>query len=221
MTSRRAISRSSPRPEGQQRPAVPHPARRDRGDPLGVFRGRGRHRRDEHVQFDGDLPGRLWHGVARPGDERRRGRRRPGGARADKARGGGPGRPRFVAGAIGPLNRTLSMSPDVNRPDLPRRHLGPGRRRLPRAGAALAGRGRRRPPGRDDLRHPERQGRALCDRAPFRRDRRAAPGDDLGDDHRRLGPDALGPDDQRFYCEHRARERPSRSASTAPWAAGR
>ena len=33
--------------------------------------------------------------------------------------GGGfdPGRPRFVVGAIGPLNRTLSMSPDVNRPD--------------------------------------------------------------------------------------------------------
>ena len=28
-----------------------------------------------------------------------------------------PARPRFVAGAIGPLNRTLSMSPDVNRPD--------------------------------------------------------------------------------------------------------
>jgi 5-methyltetrahydrofolate--homocysteine methyltransferase len=27
------------------------------------------------------------------------------------------GRRRFVAGAIGPLNRTLSMSPDVNRPD--------------------------------------------------------------------------------------------------------
>jgi 5-methyltetrahydrofolate--homocysteine methyltransferase len=27
------------------------------------------------------------------------------------------GRPCFVAGALGPLNRTLSMSPDVNRPD--------------------------------------------------------------------------------------------------------
>ena len=27
------------------------------------------------------------------------------------------GRPCFVAGAVGPLNRTLSMSPDVNRPD--------------------------------------------------------------------------------------------------------
>jgi 5-methyltetrahydrofolate--homocysteine methyltransferase len=35
-------------------------------------------------------------------------------AKAEKA---DPARPRFVAGAIGPLNRTLSMSPDVNRPD--------------------------------------------------------------------------------------------------------
>ena len=36
---------------------------------------------------------------------------------ADKAQQADPGRPRFVAGAIGPLNRTLSMSPDVNRPE--------------------------------------------------------------------------------------------------------
>ena len=28
-----------------------------------------------------------------------------------------PSRPRFVAGAMGPTNRTLSISPDVNRPD--------------------------------------------------------------------------------------------------------
>jgi 5-methyltetrahydrofolate--homocysteine methyltransferase len=34
-----------------------------------------------------------------------------------KAQETDPARPRFVAGAIGPLNRTLSMSPDVNRPD--------------------------------------------------------------------------------------------------------
>jgi 5-methyltetrahydrofolate--homocysteine methyltransferase len=27
-----------------------------------------------------------------------------------------PGKPRFVAGAIGPLNKTLSLSPDVNNP---------------------------------------------------------------------------------------------------------
>jgi 5-methyltetrahydrofolate--homocysteine methyltransferase len=36
---------------------------------------------------------------------------------AVKATAADPSRPRFVAGAIGPLNRTLSMSPDVNRPD--------------------------------------------------------------------------------------------------------
>jgi 5-methyltetrahydrofolate--homocysteine methyltransferase len=28
-----------------------------------------------------------------------------------------PSKPRFVAGAIGPMNRTLSLSPDVNRPE--------------------------------------------------------------------------------------------------------
>jgi 5-methyltetrahydrofolate--homocysteine methyltransferase len=36
---------------------------------------------------------------------------------ADKAEAATAGRRCFVAGAIGPLNRTLSMSPDVNRPD--------------------------------------------------------------------------------------------------------
>jgi 5-methyltetrahydrofolate--homocysteine methyltransferase len=36
---------------------------------------------------------------------------------AAKAEAATPGRRCFVAGAIGPLNRTLSMSPDVNRPD--------------------------------------------------------------------------------------------------------
>ncbi len=36
---------------------------------------------------------------------------------ADAAEAATPGRKCFVAGAIGPLNRTLSMSPDVNRPD--------------------------------------------------------------------------------------------------------
>ncbi|MFO1452209.1 MAG: homocysteine S-methyltransferase family protein [Opitutaceae bacterium] len=36
---------------------------------------------------------------------------------AARAEAATPGRRCFVAGAIGPLNRTLSMSPDVNRPD--------------------------------------------------------------------------------------------------------
>ncbi|MFT3869530.1 MAG: homocysteine S-methyltransferase family protein [Nibricoccus sp.] len=36
---------------------------------------------------------------------------------AQRAEAATPGRQCYVAGAIGPLNRTLSMSPDVNRPD--------------------------------------------------------------------------------------------------------
>ncbi len=36
---------------------------------------------------------------------------------AVKAEAATPGRRCFVAGAVGPLNRTLSLSPDVNRPD--------------------------------------------------------------------------------------------------------
>jgi 5-methyltetrahydrofolate--homocysteine methyltransferase len=36
---------------------------------------------------------------------------------AQKAEAADPARRRFVAGAVGPLNRTLSLSPDVNRPD--------------------------------------------------------------------------------------------------------
>lgn len=36
---------------------------------------------------------------------------------ADAATAADPARPRFVAGAMGPTNRTASLSPDVNRPD--------------------------------------------------------------------------------------------------------
>src|SRR5205823_9963142 len=35
---------------------------------------------------------------------------------ADEYSGRDPAKPRFVAGAIGPLNKTLSLSPDVNNP---------------------------------------------------------------------------------------------------------
>ncbi len=37
-------------------------------------------------------------------------------AAADEYTAKDPGKPRFVAGAIGPLNKTLSLSPDVNNP---------------------------------------------------------------------------------------------------------
>ena len=68
------------------------------------------------------------------------------------------GRRRFVAGALGPTNRTASMSPDVKQSGLPRRHLRRPARSLWRA-AARADRWRRRSdPDRDHLRHAQRQG---------------------------------------------------------------
>ena len=62
-----------------------------------------------------DLPGRL-----RPRADLLRAERR--GARASRARAADrwtdrtPEQPRFVRGALGPTNRTLSLSPDVNDP---------------------------------------------------------------------------------------------------------
>ena len=85
-----------------------------------------------------------------------------------------PDKPRFVAGAIGPTNRTASISPDVNNPGFRNVELRRAGRGLHRAGAR-ADRGRRRHhPDRDDLRHAERQGRRLRRRAGVRRDGRRA-----------------------------------------------
>ena len=81
-----------------------------------------------------------------------------------------PDRPRFVAGALGPTNKTLSISPDVNDAAYPRSRLRRAARRLRRAGARARRGRRRRDPDRDDLRHAEREGR---DRRHARRARRA------------------------------------------------
>ncbi len=70
-----------------------------------------------------------------------------------------PDKPRFVAGVLGPTNRTASISPDVNDPGVPQRHLRRAGGGLPRIDARAGG-GRRRPdPDRNHLRHPQRQGR--------------------------------------------------------------
>ena len=82
------------------------------------------------------------------------------------------GRPRFVAGAIGPTNRTASISPDVSNPgfraisfDELREAYGEQARGPPR-------RRRRHPAARDRVRHPQRQGGALRDRGTVRGARR-------------------------------------------------
>ena len=79
-----------------------------------VPRRRRRHHRDEHVQQHVGRAGRL-----RPRAARLRVEPRGRAARACRLRrvaGEDPDRPRFVAGSIGPTNRTLSISPDVNDP---------------------------------------------------------------------------------------------------------
>ena len=97
-----------------------------------------------------------------------RAERRGGAPRAARGRRvdarGRPTKPRFVAGAIGPTNRTLSLSPDVNDPRFRAVTFDERARRLRRAGARPHRRRRRPAAGRDDLRHAERQGRALRDR---------------------------------------------------------
>ena len=97
---------------------------------------------------------------------------------------------RFVAGSIGPLNVTLSLSPRVEDPAYRAVTFDAGPRRV-RGADRGARRGRRRPAAdRDDLRHAQREGR---DR---RRPRgRAAPAAvDLGDDRRPERPDPVRAD---------------------------
>ena len=159
------------------------------------------------------LAGRLRHGGAGPRAEPRaaHGSR---GARPTRSRPR-TGRPRFVAGALGPTNRTASLSPDVNDPgfrNVTLRRAGRGLRR----GGPRPGRRRRGPdPGRDDLRHAQRQGGDLRPRDGASRSAGVAAGDDLRHDHRRLRPHALRPDHRGVLELGAPRAAARRSASTA------
>ncbi len=94
-------------------------------------------------------------------------------ASADEWNGRTPEKPRFVAGSVGPLNVTLSLSPQVDDAAYRAVTLRAGAGGV-RGADRRAPRRRRRPPaGRDDLRHAEREGG----------DRRSAP--------RRAGAPAL------------------------------
>ena len=68
---------------------------------------------DQHFRLDPDRAGRLRHGGDRLRTEPRRREARQTGRQAAEAE---DGKPRFVAGAIGPTNRTASISPDVLNP---------------------------------------------------------------------------------------------------------
>ena len=93
----------------------PHPARRDQRHPPRLPRRRLGPGRDQHLQRPGHLPRRLRHG----GAWRTSSTSPPPGWPASRPTWSpqlDPSRPRYVAGALGPTNRTASISPDVNDP---------------------------------------------------------------------------------------------------------
>ena len=110
------------------------------------------------------------------------------------------GRRRFVAGALGPTNRTASLSPDVNNPGFRAVTFDELARRLRRADPRAHRRRRRPHPHRDHFRHAERQGRDLRLHRSVRRARRPLAADDLGHHHRPFGAHAFRPDADRLLA---------------------
>ena len=118
-------------------------------------------------------------------------------AAADEWTARTPDRPRFVAGAIGPTNRTLSISPDVNNPafravtfDQVRDAYGEQVRGLIDGGVDLL----LLETIFDTL---NAKAAIVADARGVRGARRRAAADDLGDDHRPQRPHAVGPDARR------------------------
>ena len=124
---RRAVQGLAERPGGQQRPADPDPARHHRGDPPRVPRGRRGHHRDQHVQRQRRLPGRLRHGGARLRAQLRRGPAGPArGRRDDRAHPGPTAVRRRRARSHDPHRLDQSRR---QRPRRPQRLLRPAGRR--------------------------------------------------------------------------------------------
>ena len=132
---------------------------RHRRDPSRVPRGGRRHHRDQLVQRAGDLAGRLRARVLLLRDQRRRRRdwRAPRPTSTPRRR---PDRPRFVAGSIGPANRTLSISPDVNNPATRAITFDQLKNAYADQIRGLIDGGSRPAAARDDLRHAQREGGA-------------------------------------------------------------
>ena len=124
--------------------------------------------------------------------------------------------PRYVAGALGPTNRTASMSPEVN---------DPGARNVTydelvsaylEQASGLGRRGSRPAPDRDDLRHPQRQGGDLRPGDLVRGARAALADHHLGNDHRRVGADAIRPGHRGLLELRPARQAPGHRTQLRP-----
>ena len=130
-----------------------------------------------------------------------------------------PGRPRWVAGSIGPANRTLSISPEVNDPAFRALTFDTLRLCVRGAGPRPHRRRRRHPAARDDLRHAEREVGAGRDRERVPREAGPPAADDLVHHHRQERPHAVGADargllhlrPQREAVQHRHQLRAGRA----------
>ncbi len=137
--------------------------------PSALFRGRRRHRRDQHLLLDLDRPGRLRHAGARARAQRR--------GRSPRARSGDARREaRTAARASSPAPWARRTAPPRSRPTSTIRASAPSPSTICASAygeQARAPRRGRRPSSdrRDDLRHAERQGGALRDRGGVRRAR--------------------------------------------------
>ena len=84
---------------------------------------------------------------------------------ADEFEAKNPAKPRFVAGVLGPTNRTATISPDVNDPGFRNVTFDQLVTAYTEAIARPARRRRGYPAGRNHLRHAQRQGRAVRHRS--------------------------------------------------------
>ena len=187
-----ALPRLARGSQGQQRSARPHAARADRRDPSRVPRGRRGSHRDQHVQLQPAVDGGLRHGGAGLRAELHRG--------AHRARRRG----RMDRADAGPaaLRRGRARTDQQDRIDLARRQRsGLPQHHVRRAGGGVhrsaarpVRRRRRSDPGRDDLRHAQREGRDLRDPSVLRRGRCAPAGHVSGTITDAVGSHAHRPD---------------------------
>ena len=192
-----ALRESSARPEGRQRRARAHAARRHQRHPSRVPRGRRRHHRDQHVRRDRRSRRPTTRSRTRCYEINVEGARLARAA-ADEWTAKTPDRPRFVAGVHRARRTARCRSrPDVNNPAYRAITFDEMRAAYEIQVRGLHRRRRRHPPARDDLRHAQRQGRARRHRERVRGTGRPAAADDLRDDHRPQRPHAVGPDARR------------------------
>ena len=177
---RRPVPRPSARPARQQRRPVPDPARRrSRRSMPATWTPGADDPQHELVHRDARSPRPTTASIRPIVRDLNVAAARLARDAADAAERADPDRPRFVAGSLGPTNRTASMSADVGDPAA-RSVTWEELEVAYRESAAGPDRGRRRPPAdRDDLRHAQRQGRDLRGPVAVRRARRAAAADHL------------------------------------------